>query len=607
MCGIAAFFGNSDEQTITHMTRSLAHRGPNGEGIFVEKNVGLGHRRLSIIDVSDAGNQPFFDVHQRYVITFNGEIYNYKELKEELKHRYPFQTQSDTEVLLAAYIVYGASCVEKFIGMFAFIIYDRTTGEIFGARDHVGIKPLYYTEIEGTYFFASEIKALFHTPYQKEPNNEIILEYLAHGNYDHTNETFFKNIFKIPAGTTFTLTNENNRIAINKYWDVTKKDLGITTIEEATSAITELTQQAISLQLRSDVPVGVNLSSGFDSSALLSIINATTPAERISAFSMVYRNSKFSEKENIEKLINITKNPWHTSQLEWHEVMARGKEMARAQDEPFGGVPTIAYDKLMEQERKRGVPVILEGQGVDEYCGGYPHHITAYYKDLVREKNWKALKAELGTTYKKGGISAIGKTLQTLFLTTNGRHYDHTKSTRETVLTPFIKKFPRDYSTESPFSSSLDSQLYFDITAKKLPRVLRFNDHAAMRFGIEVRVPFLDHRLIELFFSLPNNLKIKKGQGKFAFRKAMRDFLPPFVITTHKKSVASPQTEWFGGELQSQIYQEISSPQFAQQPYIDQAKALKELTKFFEGEQKNSFFIWQWLNISWWYTEHFSS
>lgn len=607
MCGIAAYFGNGDESIITNMTRSLAHRGPNGEGIFVEKNVGLGHRRLSIIDVSDAGNQPFHDVHQRYVITFNGEIYNYKELREELKNQYSFQTQSDTEVLLAAYIVYGASCVEKLIGMFAFIIYDRTTGDVFGARDHVGIKPLYYTEIEGTYFFASEIKALFHTPYHKEPNNEIIFEYLHNGAYDHTNETFFKNIYKIPAGSTFSLTKENNRITTKKYWDLKKKDFGITTLEEATSAIKELTTHAISLQLRSDVPVGINLSSGFDSSALLSIINNTVPAERISAFSMVYRNSKFSEKDVIAQLIATTNNPWHTSQLEWHEVIKRGKEMAIAQDEPFGGVPTIAYDKLVEMERGMGVPVILEGQGVDEYCGGYPHHITAYYKDLVREKKWNTLKLEMSALYKKSGFVKTLQTLSHILRSRNGRHYDHTKNTREHVLTPFIKKFKTDFSAASPFLPALDTQLYRDITASKLPRVLRFNDHASMRYGIEVRVPFLDHRLIELFFSLPNELKIKKGQGKYAFRKAMHALLPPFVITTHKKSIASPQTEWFSNELQSVIYQEISSPAFAKQPYIDQTKALKELTKFFAGKQNNSFFIWQWLNISWWYNEHFSS
>lgn len=604
MCGIAAFFGNSNENVIGAMTRSLAHRGPDGEGIFIEENVGLGHRRLAIIDVSAAANQPLYDHRNQYVIIFNGEIYNYQELKKELEPRYHFTTQSDTEVLLASYIVYGEACVQKLLGMFAFIIYDRVSKKMFGARDHVGIKPLYYTEVDGTYYFASEIKALFHTPYHKEPNDNIIFDYLHNGMYDHTNETFFKNIFKIPAGHTFTLTPENNRIAFTQYWKLEKKNSGITTREEAIQQITALVQNAIALQLRSDVPVGINISSGFDSSALLSHANALTD-KKITAFSMVYRDSQFSEGKLIAQLLSLTQNPWITSTLEWYEVMERAKKMAITQDEPFGGVPTIAYDKLMETEKKYGVPVILEGQGVDEFGAGYPHHVSAYYKDLITKRKWKTLRAELQALYKKNGLAHTIATCYSLLLSSKGRHYDHTKNTREHVLTPYIKKFKSSFEQTLSGTSFLDEQLYNDITALKLPRVLRFNDHASMQHSIEVRVPFLDHRIIELFYSLPPELKIKKGQGKYTFRKSMIDMLPDFITTAKKKNIVSPQTEWFSKELKSQIYQEISSPQFALQPYIDQQKALTELNTFFAGNQKNSFFIWQWLNISWWYNHFF--
>jgi len=495
MCGIAAFFGNSDEETLSAMTRSLAHRGPDGEGILIENNVGLGHRRLAIIDVGTESNQPLYDYRKRYVIIFNGEIYNYKELRNELEGKYQFTTHSDTEVLLASYITYGEACVKKLIGMFAFIIYDRDTKKLFGARDHVGIKPLYYTEIEGTYFFASEIKALFHTPYYKEPNENIIFDYLHNGMYDHTNETFFRNIYKIPAGHTFTLTQENNRIAFSQYWKLEKKDANISTRQDAIQQITSLVQEAITLQLRSDVPVGINISSGFDSSALLAHVNMLAE-KKLQTFSMIYRDSKFSEENLIAQLISQTQNPWVTSRLEWYEVMERGKKMVIDQDEPFGGIPTIAYDKLMETEKKYGVPVILEGQGVDESSAGYPHHVSAYYKDLITEKKWKTLRSEFVAHYKKNGLLETLGAIYTLLLPVQGRHYDHTKSTRENVLTPYIKKFTSLFEKKQVNLSFLDEQLYNDITALKLPRVLRFNDHAAMQHSIEIRVPFLDHRVI---------------------------------------------------------------------------------------------------------------
>lgn len=604
MCGIAGFFGNDTEQTLVTMTRSLAHRGPNDEGFYIHNAVGLGHRRLSIIDTSSAGKQPITDPSGRYTIIFNGELYNYKELRPALESSYNFTSNSDTEVLLAAYKAEGSACVKKFIGMFAFVIYDKEQNTLFGARDHVGIKPLYYTIHNQTLYFASEIKALLTLPIQKIANNARIVDYLADGNYDHTNETFFAHIQKIPAGHTFTW--KQGVLTTEQFWnvaDAVAKEQP-RSFEETQEALLALAEDAVKLQLRSDVPIGINLSGGFDSGALLALANKQHGGAPITAFSMLYDDATYSEEKTIAITLEHQKNPWQTSTLHPDELFTRGHTMIADQDEPFGGVPTIAYQKLAEHQSHSPVKVLLEGQGADESCAGYGHHVTAYYRDILTTLDLSNMNTELHHLKKKLGSTpaALLKFWNLAGRPSSARHYDLTRHTRpEAIAQDYLTHNQQETIFIKPFDNNLQNALYQDLMYTKLPRVLRFNDHATMKYGLELRVPFLDHRLISFLMATPSNFKIKKGQGKYIFRKTMSQLLPRSNIGNTKRSVVSPQTEWFKTYAQKNITEILLSEKFLSRSWINPDVVRSELTTFFTKPAENSFFIWQWINLHWWF------
>lgn len=586
----------------------MLHRGPDDAGLYFDGNVVLGHRRLSIIDLSAAGHQPMEIDGGDLVITFNGEIYNYLEIKKELEEKYDFQTKTDTEVILRAYKEWGAKCLEKFIGMFSFVIYDKKKNEFFGARDRLGIKPFYFFKNEDEFIFASEIKSILAMGIKAAPNDKIIYDYLAKGWYEHTDETFFLNINKLPAGHYFFLKGGN--LEIKRYWDVAgikeNKNLSFDEAKEKTRALLE---DAVRLRLRSDVPLGINVSGGLDSSCLITLVNNLAHSNDLNAFSMCYHDSKYDESPFIEALIKQFGNPWHRSFLEPDEALPMGEKLLEYEDEPYGGIPTISYFKMHNLAKEKGVIVLLEGQGVDELMAGYKYHLSPFYRDLLRSFKFSSLKQEAGYIAQEKNISklkAFGVLLKMIFTGTEGKHFDYSNPLRPACLSDgFVEKFQnRQFSFRKPFKSELKNTLYKDVFYTKIPRVLRFNDRLAMAWGRELRVPYLDHRFVEFAFSLGGEFKIKKGKGKYLVRKAMIGDVLDDNVLTNKRSVVSPQTDWLQNELKEKVREIVLSKSFLGRGYFNPEKIKQELEKFYSFGANNSFFIWQWINLDLWFRKY---
>ncbi len=581
MCGILGIKGNVGERDLfEHARDTLKKRGPDDAGTYFSKEEGiaLGHRRLSIIDLSSAGHQPFVSEDQRYVLVFNGEIYNYVEIKQELKSSYVFKTKTDTEVLLAAYVVWGDECLEKLNGMFAFAIWDKKTETLFCARDRFGEKPFFYSYEEGRFLFASEIKALLALSVSRKPNEKIIFDYLYHGLYDHTNETFFEKIYSLPGGHYLKIKGES--FQIKRYFDIAKSraENQNLTHEQIKQKFNYLLEESIRLRFRSDVPVGINLSSGLDSNVIYYysyLVNRLYP----NSFSMCLPSEEFDECGIIKDFLTPDqKLHWNTSSISPEEVFPLAEKMNRIQDQPFGGIPTIAYAKLNEKAHDAKTIVLLEGQGLDEILAGYK-----YYK-LEHEKDLSGLKTEDSSLdYSQ----------------------DMTKLVFPEVLNEdFVQKNQHKISFETPFDSHLLNAQYRDLFYTKLPRVLRFNDHVTMAYGRELRLPYLDHRIVEFCFWLPVSYKMSTEGQKVLMRELVEGLLPPAIYNTQKKSFGAVQTEWFRKFLKKEVLEVVNSASFRSRGYWDIPKLTEKIEEFYAGKGENSFFIWQCINLEMWFRNY---
>ncbi|MBL0381752.1 MAG: asparagine synthase (glutamine-hydrolyzing) [Desulfofustis sp. PB-SRB1] len=521
MCGIAGIFGAShaDEQ-LNRMVAVQRHRGPDAEGVCWDQSGGawMGHCRLSILDLSAKANQPMYDNSGRYCLVYNGEIYNYLEIREQLEHRYRFRTATDSEVLLAAYIEWGADCLDRFLGMFAFMIWDTKDKVLFAARDRFGVKPFYYSCTDGGVLFcASEIKALHAAGIDKTFDPVSWSTYFVYGAYDHTEKTFWRNVFKLPAGCL--LTWRDNTLQISRWYDFRERVGRLTenrSIAEVAEEYCSLLEASVKLRFRSDVTVGVSLSGGLDSSVLLSLIRRFHgDSANINVFTFFTGDERYDELPWVRAMLMGTNYPLTPCLLNAHDIPVQAERVSRNQGEPFGGFPTLAYAHLFSMARKHGVTVLLDGQGMDEQLAGYDYYHSA--------------------AAQSGDITPVQGTTLPL----NLAH----------CLEEDFKHVARPIEKEDFFSEELKNLQYRDIFAAKIPRALRFNDHASMMSSCELREPFLCHRLVELAFCQPDARKIKDGQGKWLLREIARDMMPQSVSTAPKRPVQTPQREWLQNDL----------------------------------------------------------
>lgn len=610
MCGIAGIVGpRASEEAVRAMTRRIAHRGPDGEGAFAAPGVALGHRRLSIIDLSDAGSQPMRSVDGRFTIVFNGEIYNYKELRAELGG-YPFRSQTDTEVILAAWERWGEEALDRLLGMFAFAIHDAHDGSVTLVRDRLGIKPLYYAEWEGSVFFASEIKAILAAGYPARENPQAIAHYLIWGYYDHGPETFFSGIRSVPQGSMMTVGPSGS--SVRRWWVLPERVQGIAGLadDECVDAFLALFSDSLRMHLRSDVPIGVTLSSGVDSMSMFFQLRRIDALPRLQAFSMGFAERDMDETGDIARVAAAESVRMHRVEIGPDDLLALLEKTVDALDQPFGGLSTVGYMKLMERTRGEGVTVLLEGQGVDEMLGGYRYFFGPLYREYVRRGDLRRIGAELRRLAPGIAPWRLLRALRLMIrevradsaqVFQDGSAFLRPECLRPEWVAQARKQVPPP-SFDRPFASHLANRLFRDTTATKLPRVLRFNDHASMASGRELRVPFLDHRIVELAFSLEDRWKIERGFTKVLLRESMRGIVPDEFRTRQKRPQSSPQTAWFKGRLRDFVAAELAHPRMRRLPMVDAGQAQASFRRFVDDPQdNNSFFFWQLINLARWH------
>ncbi len=569
MCGIAGIFGNDwSPRQLQAMVSSQHHRGPDASGIYIDPTTlsGLGHNRLSIIDLSTAGKQPMSDSSGRWWIVFNGEVYNYLELRRELSADCEFRTRTDTEVLLAAFRKWGPACLDKLIGMFAFAIWDERDKTLFAARDRFGVKPLYYhMQPEGTLLLASEIKALHAAGIQPEQEPITWATYLTYGLHDHSDRTFWKGIHAVPPGHTLTWKSGEHRISC---W----YDLAVRVAPEYDNRPTEVVQEeymalveeSVRLRFRSDVPVGINLSGGLDSSTLLGLVQKLQGSQsEVKAFTFITGDPKYDELPWVTQMLSRTLHPLVPCLLQPEDVPALAESVQMHQDEPFGGLPTLAYARLFEHARAEGVIVLLDGSGLDEQWAGYD-----YYHPAV-----------------DGGAASIVQGTKE-------------RPVRPECLLPEFGALAEPFIPQQPFSDKLRNLQYRDIRYTKIPRALRFNDRISMRTSAELREPFMDHRLFELALRQSPERKIVNGTHKWLLRKVVRELLPNGVVEAPKRPLQTPQREWLRGPLRKWVDESVAETLAAHGGSWLDARAVKfAWQEFCAGKGDNSFFVWQWIGL----------
>jgi asparagine synthase (glutamine-hydrolysing) len=590
------------EKHITTMRSTLSHRGPDDHGELNQGAIHLGFNRLAILDLSSAGHQPMPSADKKLWIVFNGEIYNYIELREELiRVGHAFHSQSDTEVILAAYREWGVHCLERFNGMFAFCIYDADQKKLFIARDRLGIKPLFYYASKDFFAFSSEIKALLVLGIPRLPNDQIIHDYLTKGIYDHTDETFFAQVRQLPAGH-FMLIDASLRIELTQYWDLVTRSKQYAHVDHQ-AELRKLLTDAVRMQLRSDVPVGLHLSGGIDSNTLAVFTQQQlkTMGGELRTFTHCFNDTRFDERKYVEEMAAVLQCKQSFSYFLPSDIEPTLFQGLYHQDQPFGGVATLGYmEGAFHIKEKEHVTVVLEGQGGDELFAGYAKYMNAYLRD-VSESDPAAFEREVAAISTRTGKS-VHDIIASAEATGEFRHVDDTKSTAPECVAPaFLEKHERTITLPTPFASHLLNAQYHDVKYLKIPRVLRFNDHMTMAAAVELRVPILDHRIVELAFATPAELKIHNGLGKHALRELTSGVIPDSIRLRSKVSVVTPQGEWLKTDLHAFVTALITSPSFVKRPYFD-AKAVQKRYEVFcaDPNPPNSFFVWQWIMLELW-------
>jgi asparagine synthase (glutamine-hydrolysing) len=618
MCGIAGIaYSNHDRRvdtdTLVRMTRAMAHRGPDGEGYFHGGHVGLGHRRLSIVDLS-GGAQPMYNEDRSVVVTYNGEIFNFADVKRELESKgHTFANNCDTEVIVHAYEEYGAACPTHFRGMFAFAIYDANRRRLFLCRDRMGIKPVYYTFTDGTLYFASEVNALLKALGRRATVDDQNLDFYLSLGYVPGSETMFKDIKKLEPG--HTLTFEQGRIEIQQYWNLEDRQPLKLTFEEARERFTEMLRETIRMRLMSDVPLGAFLSGGLDSSAVVATMSRFMN-EPVKTFSVGYADDPASsELEYARKVANHFKTEHHEFILNSEDFFESLDLLLAHIEEPIVESAAVALYRLATLARKH-VTVILSGEGGDEILAGYPlyqimpkvdraHawlgnvprpllHLAA--RGLASEKHLKYadwMSAPLAQRY--WGISSdvtpwIKRRMYGEALLDGGG---------DRVSDYFAKLFH-----SMPNSTALRRMTYVDLKTWLPDDLLVKADKMTMAASLELRVPLLDHKLLEFATALPDQYRLNGNQGKYLLKKVMEAELPHDIIYRKKKGFPVPVAKWFRGELYDRTSEILLDRQATDRRYYRQDYVEGVLKRHRSGKEDLSRRIFSLLTLEMWHRKY---
>ena len=549
MCGINGIISKSQNKAneIKNMNDRIKHRGPDNEGTYIDDNIALGHRRLAIIDLA-TGDQPIYNEDKNLVIVFNGEIYNYKEIKKELKN-HTFKTNSDTETLIHGYEEWGKDIVNKLRGMFAFAIYDKNKKELFIARDHFGIKPLYYYKNDKCILFSSEIKAfLDHPEFKKELNEEMLGAYLTFS-FIPGPKTLFKNVYKLEPGHYMTINTENNEYTINQYFDMKFSNTD-KSFEEISEEISKTMKESVKYHLISDVEVGSFLSSGVDSSYLVSL------AKPDKTYTVGFTNKKYSEIDNAKDLCNKLGINNKSSIITKEEYMNALNKVYYHLDEPTTDACAIAV-YFLSQIASKDVKVVLSGEGADEFFGGYNSYDDNPYTKLplvirkIVASICKLLPKNKYTNY----LIRRGKSLEESYASVNRNFYDDElknilKNNNYLKNQDILNKTYNKYKNEN----EINKKLAIDIKYWLPDNIFNIVDKMTMAFSIESRVPFTDIEVFKVSSKLNKNHKIRNGMTKAALREAAKKDIPNESYKKKKLGFPVPVREWI---KEDDFYEEI--------------------------------------------------
>lgn len=636
MCGINGIVSSdySIQRKIEKLNTLLKHRGPDDEGFVAinrssgdfaqysgdssiepikhkhphisllakdSYNIVLGHRRLAIIDLSENGHGPMSTQNGRYWITFNGEIYNYIELRDELiSLGHTFNTLSDTEVILRAYEQWGTSCLNRFNGMWAFAIWDNSKKILFIARDRFGIKPLYYTKNDGFFAFSSEIKPLV-SLYPELPavNNFKIPFYLIYGNRLNSEETYLKNIYSLPSSHYLILSGSD--VTLNRYYDIERQSGNSLTEHELTEKIIELLKDSIRLRFRSDVPVGTCLSGGFDSSSIVSL-SSNIKKGGLNTFSAVWNEKECDESHYID-IVNskygCVEHKTYPSEELFASVFSK---LCYFQEIPTEG-PGLYPQWFVMQKAGKSVKVLLDGQGGDEVFGGY-FQMGAYLRGILKDRRVIKLFSESGSFvqfFNKNGIHSFAGWLfprQYGYLTRSGL-----SGKFDIVNKALLNEIPKqslyfDIEPEKKFGNYLGDLSYHFIRNITIPALLHYEDRSSMAHSIESRVPFLDYRLVELGVNLNSKYLSHRGVTRPLYRKSLKPYLPSEIVNRKDKlGFPTPFSKWTKTSLRQFINDSLLEKNNVLYDYIDSAVLEKDLAAHYNNSKDYSWEIWRLLSL----------
>ncbi|HLD11034.1 MAG TPA: asparagine synthase (glutamine-hydrolyzing) [Candidatus Nanoarchaeia archaeon] len=610
MCGITGIFGEDNKDLIKIMTKSLDHRGPDQEGFYIDKNISLGYKRLAIIDLSEKGSQPMFNETKDLVLIFNGEIYNYKEIKKNLKNHI-FQSETDSEVIIHGYEEYKEKILKYLDGMFAFCLYNKKTKEIFLARDRLGKKPLYYTIINQKLYFSSELKTLLLIPeIIKEINYIAIDEFLT---LRHINgpKTIIKNIFKLQPGHYLTYPNLN----IQKYWSINLNINYNLSKEFYQTKIYNLLKNAVEKRLISDVPLGIFLSGGLDSS----IITALTQKKDIKTYSVHFSHYNNQETKNA-KLISELFNTTHKEIAVYPEDIKLLPKIIYHMDEPIAD-PACIPTYILAKEAKKEITVSLLGEGADEIFGGYEQYKILMLKNKLNFIPFKGILPKIAKKtpkkilnkifkYSEGlgekGIKRFENLLEEKEITKNYLTLisffddDEKKSLYSQKLTENNQLFTQ-IQKELTKKEQLNKLMIFETKTEMVDCLLMRVDKMTMAHSLEARAPFLDYKLVELAFSIPEKYKIKNLTSKYILKESVKKILPKQIINTKKQRFFVPIDYWFENELKEiknnfLKESELSKLKIINQKYLDHINKNFSNSKLYYSRQ-----LWNLINLEFWF------
>lgn len=588
MCGIFAAvkmhapFAEGELENFRSACNIIAHRGPDAEGFFTAQteeggqgiNLFLGHRRLSIIDLEESSNQPF--ERDGITVVYNGEIFNYIELREELRKDFTFTTEGDTEVVLRAYQKWGLECFKRFNGMWALAIYDRNQNKLVVSRDRFSIKPLYVMRSAGAVYFASEIKQIKKIQPSLTPSPEVICAFLQQGLLDHRPETFFREIKRFPSMHALELDITTGDENLKQYWDFAEGDEDDVN-EPPADRFKMLLIDSLRLRLRSDVPIGTLLSGGLDSSAISCIIQQHINPD-LSTFSVVSDSKKYSEEPYIDLLISENGLKNHKLRFDDRLAFDHIDKVLSVQDEPYGSLAVVAQYLLFQKIKKEtGIKVLLSGQGADEILLGYNKFFFLHLRSLLKQGNLLSFARMAGASFING------TTLRAFDLSQAKRYMPGRISHGLDYLTGRYQGEPL-WAFEN-----MRSRQILDINRYSVPALAHYEDRNSMAASVEVRLPFLDFRLVNFLVNLPTEHKLRGGWTKFVLRESVSEMPKKIRWRKDKKGFTTPEDEWMRGELGRFIDDYMSSHHALQDMgLVDNTQFRKAITAFRGGKS--------WLN-----------